>query len=114
MGRNSKRYKNDNLVKGISSTFYSGHDLIGICEIENEYLAQEIATKLNRNLNRNDYSVAKYIDSSDIRGIDTCLIYSKSIFEIIESKSYNIDLRYPTRNIFYVKFYIIIQIFIFW
>ncbi len=51
--------KIDNLVKGISSTFYSGPDLIGMCEIENEYLAQEIATKLNRNLNRNDYSVAK-------------------------------------------------------
>ena len=58
--------KIDNLVKGISSTFYSGPDLIGMCEIENEYLAQEIATKLNRNLNRNDYSVAKYIDSPDI------------------------------------------------
>ena len=54
--------KIDNLVKGISSTFSSGPDLIGMCEIENEYLAQEIATKLNRNLNRNDYSVAKYKD----------------------------------------------------
>ena len=43
--------KIDNLVKGISSTFSSGPDLIGMCEIENEYLAQEIATKLNRNLN---------------------------------------------------------------
>jgi hypothetical protein len=95
--------KIDNLVKGISSTFSSGPDLIGMCEIENEYLAQEIATKLNRNLNRNDYSVAKYKDSPDIRGIDTCLIYSNSIFEFIESKSYNIDLRYPTRDIFYVK-----------
>ena len=95
--------KIDNLVKGISSTFSTGPDLIGMCEIENEYLAQEIATKLNRNLNRNDYSVAKYKDSPDIRGIDTCLIYSNSIFEFIESKSYNIDLRYPTRDIFYVK-----------
>ena len=52
-----------------------------MCEIENEYLAQEIATKLNRNSNRNDYSVAKYKDSPDIRGIDTCLVYSNSIFE---------------------------------
>jgi hypothetical protein len=95
--------KIDNLVKGISSAFSSGPDLIGMCEIENENLAQEIATKLNRNLNRNDYSVAKYKDSPDIRGIDTCLIYSNSIFEFIESKSYNMDLRYPTRDIFYVK-----------
>jgi Endonuclease/Exonuclease/phosphatase family len=95
--------KIDNLVKGISSTFTSGPDLIGMCEIENEYLAQEIATKLNRNLNRNDYSIAKYKDSPDIRGIDTCLIYSNSVFEFIESKSYNMDLRYPTRDIFYVK-----------
>lgn len=32
--------KISNLVKGISSTFYSDPDLIGLCEIENEYLAQ--------------------------------------------------------------------------
>jgi hypothetical protein len=60
--------KIENLVKGISSTFSSGPDLIGMGEIENEYLAQEIATKLNRNLNRNNYSVAKYKDSPDIVG----------------------------------------------
>lgn len=95
--------KIDNIVKGISSTFPSGPDLIGMCEIENEYLAQEIATKLNRNLDRNDYSVAKYKDSPDIRGIDTGLIYSNSIFEYIDSKSYNMNLRYPTRDIFYIK-----------
>ena len=43
------------------------------------------------------------IYSPDIREIDTCLIYSNSIFEFIKSKSYNMDLRYPTRDIFYVK-----------
>ena len=58
--------KIENLVKGISFTFSSGPDLIGMGEIENKYVTQEIATKLNRNLNRNNYSVAKYKDSPDI------------------------------------------------
>ena len=77
--------------------------LIGLCEIENETLAQKISFRLNKLLNREDLQVAKYNDSPDIRGIDTCLIFSNKLFQHVESKSYNIDMRYPTRDIFVSK-----------
>lgn len=100
---NVRDMKIDNLVKTFSSMFNDGLDIIGICEIENELLAQEIAIRLNKIKGEDVYSVAKYKDSPDIRGIDTCLIYSNKTFDFISSEAYNIYLRYPTRDIFYVK-----------
>ena len=96
--------KMNNIVKGIGSSFSNGPDLIGLCEIENETLAQKVSFRLNKLLNREDLQVAKYNDSPDIRGIDTCLIFSNKLFQHVESKSYNIDMRYPTRDIFVNKF----------
>ena len=37
------------------------------------------------------YSIAKYKDSPDIRGIDNCLIYSNRIFKFNSAKSYNLN-----------------------
>jgi hypothetical protein len=81
-----------------TKTNRQGPDLLGLSEIENEDLARRLIGKIGRN----DYEVATYNDSSDIRGIDTCLIYSKDIFEFISAKSHNIHFRYPTRDIFEV------------
>lgn len=76
-----------------------GPDLLGLCEIENEELAKGLVDKVGRD----DLDVVQYIDSPDIRGIDTCLIYSKNKFAIVNSESHNIHYRYPTRDIFQVK-----------
>lgn len=76
-----------------------GPDLLGVCEIENKDVAQLLIAACTRD----DYELA-HIESPDIRGIDTSLIYSKNIFEIVgEPKGHNVHLRYPTRDIFHVK-----------
>jgi hypothetical protein len=98
-----RNIKIDNLVKIFSSMFEDGIDLIGLCEIENEFLAQEIVNRLNVTMGEDLLKVAKYEDSPDIRAIDTCLIYSSKVFDFIESKAFNIHLRYPTRDLYYVK-----------
>ena len=75
-----------------------GPDLFGVCEVENKDVAEELINACKRN----DYELA-HIESDDIRGIDTSLIYSKDIFEIIgDPKGHNVHLRYPTRDIFQV------------
>jgi endonuclease/exonuclease/phosphatase family protein len=74
-------------------------DLIGFCEIESEKLARDLCEKV-----RPDYfEVAKYIDGSDIRGIDTCLVYAKDVFDCVETKSFRINFRYQTRDILLAK-----------
>jgi hypothetical protein len=76
-----------------------GPDLLGICEVENEPVAQKLIDKIGRT----DYQIAQYNDGPDIRGRDTCLIYSKKIFRFIYANSHNVYLRYPTRDIFHVQ-----------
>jgi hypothetical protein len=94
----AKDKKIDNLVKVINSLHNNqGPDLLGLCEIENEELAKKLIEKMGK---QDIYEIAQYVDSPDIRGIDTCLIYSKRIFKFIDAKSHNIYFRYPTRDIF--------------
>ncbi len=73
-------------------------DLLGICEIENKTLAE----RLIKATGRSDYKVA-HIDSPDIRGIDTSLIYSGDVFELDGTpEGHLVHLRYRTRDIFEV------------
>lgn len=73
-------------------------DLLGICEIEN----REVVLELIQHLNRDDYALA-HVESPDIRGIDTSLIYSQDVFELVgEPLGHLVHLRYPTRDIFEV------------
>ena len=81
----------------------SGPDLLGICEIENRKVAEILLDKIGRD----DYQLA-HIDTPDIRGIDTSLIYSDRIFKLAEEpKAHLVNLRYPTRDIFQVKLQIL-------
>lgn len=75
-----------------------GPDLLGVCEVENIKVVQDLVSHLNRR----DYRIA-HIDSPDIRGIDTCLIYSNVVFELLnEPIGHVAHLRYATRDIFQV------------
>ncbi|MEZ6124464.1 MAG: hypothetical protein R3C49_15000 [Planctomycetaceae bacterium] len=76
-----------------------GPDLLGICEIENE----RVANILIKAIGRDDYGLA-HVEHPDIRGIDTSLIYSKRIFDVDLSRTQGhlVHLRYPTRDIFEV------------
>lgn len=91
--------KLENLAKVIRSINGNGPDILGLCEIENESLVRRLIDKIGRE----DYEIASYKDSSDIRGIDTCLIYSKSVFDCLDAVSWNIHFRYPTRDIFQAR-----------
>jgi endonuclease/exonuclease/phosphatase family metal-dependent hydrolase len=80
----------------------TGPDLLGLCEIENEALAQRLVLALRDRLGRQDYVLA-HADSPDIRGIDCSLIYSDDVFELAGTpKGHLVHLRYPTRDIFEV------------
>lgn len=96
LGRKSNSNSNSNSNSSTHMDLRGGPDLLGLCEVENANLAKRLIDKIGRS----DYEVAEYQDSSDIRGIDTCLIYSKDIFECSNTKAYNVNLRYPTRDIF--------------
>ncbi|MEW6207186.1 MAG: endonuclease/exonuclease/phosphatase family protein [Acidobacteriota bacterium] len=77
-----------------------GPDLLGICEVENKNVAQLLIDKTGRA----DYKLA-HIESPDIRGIDTSLIYSENVFhdpQPADMKAHNVFLRFPTRDIFEV------------
>ncbi len=89
-----------NLAAIIRSMFEgSGPDLLGICEIEN----RRVADKLLQEIGRDDYKLA-HVESPDIRGIDTSLIYSDAILKLIDDpKAHLVHLRYPTRDIFQVN-----------
>lgn len=95
-----KKQKINNLSEIINGMFNgTGPDLLGICEVENVNVANELIASLNRN----DLILA-HIDSPDIRGIDCSLIFSKDLFDLVEPpKGHLIHLRYPTRDIFEVK-----------
>lgn len=79
----------------------TGPDLLGICEIENGALAEKLIAATGRA----DLQVV-HADSPDLRGIDTCLIYSSALFKKplkAAVKSHLMHLRYPTRDIFEVE-----------
>ncbi len=76
-----------------------GPDLLGICEIENEHVAEQLIAVTGRC----DYALA-HVESQDIRGIDTSLIYSTEKFELIDRpEEHLVHLRFPTRDIFEVR-----------
>ncbi len=85
----------------------TGPDLLGLCEVENVNVVQALIAATGRT----DLEVA-HIDHPDIRGIDTCLVYSNKIFkkpkthaqkEKSEVWGHLVHLRYPTRDIFQVR-----------
>lgn len=96
----AKNKKIENLASIINEMFDgAGPDLLGICEIENISVINELIAALDR-----DDLVAAHVDSPDIRGIDCSLIYSKNLFEKIgDPVGHLIHLRYPTRDVFEVK-----------
>lgn len=97
-----KSKKIENLAYIINSLHNDqGPDLLGLCEVETETMLSELVGKLS---SEKDYTVAEYMNGPDIRGIDTCLLYSKKKFSLNSLRGYNINLRYPTRNILAANF----------
>jgi len=75
-----------------------GPDLLGICEVENKPLLEELVARTGLT----QLKVA-HEDNPDIRGIDTALLYSDDVFELDgEPVGHNVHFRHPTRDIFEV------------
>ena len=77
-----------------------GPDVLGLCEIENAPVLQEM---LDRHLKDLNYRIA-HIDSPDGRGIDVCLIYKYPKFQFLKMKGDTVLLGgdFHTRLIFRV------------
>jgi hypothetical protein len=76
-----------------------GPDLLGVCEIENEYVLNELVKRYLP-----DYKVA-HCESPDNRGIDVALLFKEKMFDLINIKADTVTLpdKYPTRLILNVK-----------
>lgn len=66
-----------------------GAEIIGVCEIENEKVLQDLVNEPL--LKKQGYKYVQY-DSPDERGIDVALLYKESIFEVTSSKNYEAKL----------------------
>jgi len=74
-------------------------DILGLCEVENRFVLEE----LNRSVNRN-YNIIHY-NSLDERGIDVALLYDPQSITILKSYPIQVNLPTgnPTRDILYVQ-----------
>jgi hypothetical protein len=78
-----------------------GPDLLGVCEVENEFVLELLVQALGP-LNRN-YKIA-HADTSDLRGIDVAFIYDGALVTNEAMFSHVIVKRYATRELFQVNF----------
>ena len=100
--------KLDALATVINAMFEGrGPELLGLCEVENREVLELLVQRL-----RGKFEIA-HIDSPDVRGIDTSLLYCANRFAIAASddpldpdragvRAHLVHLRYPTRDIFEV------------
>lgn len=81
----------------------AGPDLLGVCEIENEYVLDLLVGALSA-LGR-DYGIA-HADTQDERGIDVAFIYDKSRFGFLPGEKWHhaIVKRTATRDLLQVNF----------
>ncbi len=94
-------------IKNISRLIYESGNwnppmLIGMCEIENDKVLNDLIYKTGLSNLKYDYI---HYESPDKRGVDVALLYRKNIFTILESRpipvKFNSESR-PTRDILYV------------
>ena len=85
-----------------------GADVFGLCEVENQYVLQKLADRLNVLLPERKYKIILH-NSDDKRGIDIGVIFDSKKYKIRqmdgENKvfSYRITKRSPTRDILQVE-----------
>jgi hypothetical protein len=79
----------------------AGPDLLGCCEVENEFVLRELATEINGKLPGRTYDVVHVDSKRDHRGIDTAFIYDKKTLtpKLDEVFSHFVMRRTGTRDI---------------
>lgn len=88
-----------NIIGGMNDG--AGPDLMGVCEVENEYVLERLVDELS-NLNRS-YKIA-HENSKDGRGIDVGYIYDSKLFSKKGIWSHYVVKRKATRDIVQVNF----------
>ena len=79
----------------------AGPDLLGLCEVENRAVVEQLMAEIGRA----DYRLA-HVEAPDIRGIDCSLIYSANVFHdppAADIQGHLVHFRFPTRDIFQVR-----------
>jgi endonuclease/exonuclease/phosphatase family metal-dependent hydrolase len=84
----------------------SGPDILGVCEVENAFVLQQLTARLNNQLHNRNYAVVHVDSTRDHRGIDTAFIYDGSRYTVDPSAifSHFVLRRTGTRDITQVTF----------
>lgn len=82
-----------------------GPDLLGLCEVENEFVVRELVDGLNARLPHRQYGVV-HADMSDKRGIDIAFVYETTKLESDPTQvfQHSVMRRTATRDIVQVNF----------
>ena len=83
-----------------------GPDILGVCEVENAFVLETLAERLNEQLNNRTYSVVHADATRDHRGIDTAFIYDNARYTVDPETifSHFVMRRTGTRDITQVTF----------
>jgi len=94
-----KMYNLSHLIRSMNNG--KGPDLLGVCEVENQTVLDNMVNKFLPDL---DYKIA-YLESPDNRGIDNGLLYKTDKFKLLNLQADTVHLAdgRPTRLIFGVN-----------
>jgi predicted extracellular nuclease len=83
----------------------TGPDVLGVCEVENRFVLDELITQVNTATGRT-YDVVHADSTRDRRGIDTAFIFDTAVFQIVPNTlfSHFVMRRTGTRDITQVTF----------
>lgn len=83
----------------------AGPDVLGVCEVENRFVLDQLLALLNPATGRN-YAVVHADSEADHRGIDTAFIYDTNVFQVVPNTLFNhfVLRRTGTRDITQVTF----------
>lgn len=83
-----------------------GPDILGVCEVENAFVLQQLAARLNGQISNRNYAVVHVDATRDRRGIDTAFVFDslKYTFDPNAVFSHFVMRRTGTRDISQVTF----------
>jgi endonuclease/exonuclease/phosphatase family metal-dependent hydrolase len=83
----------------------TGPDLLGVCEVENEFVMTRLVEAINTRLPDRSYRVV-HADTVDRRGIDVAFVYDQGLFTAPADQRFQhvVMRRTATREIFQVNF----------
>ena len=83
-----------------------GPDILGVCEVENAFVLQQLTSRLNSLLSNRNYTAVHVDASRDHRGIDTAFIFDDLMYDVDPNAvfSHFVMRRTGTRDITQVTF----------